>query len=63
MSAEAPWEAGLCYFREGFSGIKCRDVLILYLWGKQDQLLLLAIGFCFSISYRSDSSKQVGATP
>lgn len=35
----------------------------LYLWGKQDQLLLLAMGFCFSISCRSDSSEQVGAMP
>lgn len=43
MSAEAPREAGLCYFREGFSGIKCRNILVLYLWGRQE---LPAMGFC-----------------
>lgn len=63
MSAEAPREVGLCYFREGFSVIKCRDFLILDLWGKQAQLVLPVVSFCFSISCRSDSSEQVGATP
>lgn len=35
MSAEASQEAGLCYFREGFSGIKFRDILICICGGSR----------------------------